>query len=392
MKTGTSGRGLREIPFGRPWITDEDRAAVLEVLQGPILTHGPQGKAFEQEFADALGPGAHAVAVSSCMAALHLAYVQLGIGKGDEVVVPAQTHTATVHAVELVGATPVFVDCDPRTGNLTADRIAAAITDRTRAIGVVHFLGIPCSMPGIMDLAQKRGLKVIEDCALALGTRHQGRHVGLFGDAGCFSFYPVKHLTTGEGGMLATRHASIAKAVSLKRGFGVDRSLGDPALPGTYDVPELGFNYRMSELQAALGRSQLRRLETNLGRRKANFEILKTILSGRRGLVVLDATGEDDQSSHYCLVVVLKDGSTADRNALVAKLNRAGVGTSIYYPHPVPRLKYYREKYGTPADRYAQASRISDLGIALPCGPHLEADDAAYVAESLLKSLDEVHA
>jgi dTDP-4-amino-4,6-dideoxygalactose transaminase len=143
----------RSIPFGRPWVSEEDRQAVAQVLNGHILTHGPECAAFENKFAQFMGPEAHCVTVSSGMAALHLAYLHFGIGKGDEVIVPAMTHIATVHAVEWVGATPVFVDCDPNTGNLTAEAIAAAVTSRTKAISVVHFQGIPCNMPEIMDIA-----------------------------------------------------------------------------------------------------------------------------------------------------------------------------------------------------------------------------------------------
>src|SRR5262245_50029634 len=151
----------RTIPFARPWITDLERQAVMEVLHGDILTHGPQNKAFETEFAAFLG-GGHCAAVSSCMAALHLAYLQLGIGPGDEVIVPAQTHVATAHAVEIVGATSVFVDCEPATGNLDPGRLESLITPRTRAIGLVHFVGIPCDMDAIMAVAERHGLKVIE--------------------------------------------------------------------------------------------------------------------------------------------------------------------------------------------------------------------------------------
>ncbi|HXN31336.1 MAG TPA: aminotransferase class I/II-fold pyridoxal phosphate-dependent enzyme, partial [Polyangiaceae bacterium] len=160
----------REIPFGRPWITDADREAVLRVLSGHILTHGPECKGFEAEFGAFLGPGAHCVSVSSCMAALHLAYLQLGIGEGDEVIVPALTHVATAHAVEWVKARPVFVDCEPATGNITAKAIEAAVTPRTKAIGLVHFVGIPCDMPSILAVAEKHRLKVVEDCAIAIGS------------------------------------------------------------------------------------------------------------------------------------------------------------------------------------------------------------------------------
>jgi len=168
----------QSIPFARPWITDKERVAVHEVLKGDILTHGPQNKAFEVEFGKFVGgPDVYCVAVSSCMAALHLAYWQMGIGLGDEVIVPAQTHVATAHAVEVVGAQPVFVDCERQTGNIKTEKLDALITSRTKAIGLVHFLGIPCDMDAIVDIAQNHGLRIIEDCALAVGARYNNTHV-----------------------------------------------------------------------------------------------------------------------------------------------------------------------------------------------------------------------
>jgi perosamine synthetase len=373
----------REIPFARPWITDDDRKAVLEVLNGHVLTHGPEGKAFEAEFAAFLGPGAHCVSVSSCMAALHLAYLHLGVGAGDEVIVPAQTHAAAAHAVEWTGARPVFVDCDPRTGNATADRIAAAMTPRTKAISVVHFVGIPCEMPEIMTLAERHGVRVVEDCAISVGTRWNATHVGLFGDIGCFSFYPVKHITTAEGGMFVSRHAAVADSVARLRAFGVDRTHTERAVPGMYDVPTLGLNYRMSELQAALGRSQLRRLNTALGARQSHFRHLQKALAGVDGLRVIDTQDPLAESSFYCLSVLLEGRLAPRRHEVVARLNAAGVGTSVYYPQPVPRMTYYRKKYGYDATRYPYAAEISDHSIALPVGPHLNEEDMTYVAEQM---------
>lgn len=369
----------RDIAFGRPWITDAERAAVDAVLRGDTLTHGPQCAAFEREFSAFLGEGAHSVALSSCMAALHLACVHFGIGPGDEVIVPAQTHTATVHAVEWVGAKPVFVDCDPLTGNITPQGIAAAVTSRTKAVLLVHFLGVPCDMPAIMALARRHGLRVIEDCALAIGARIGGRHVGLFGDAGCFSFYPVKHMTTAEGGMFVTRHHDAAAAVAATRAFGVDRSNG-------YDVPVLGLNYRMSEVSAAIGRAQLGRLGESLRRRRENFAALRDALRAIGPLAVLDSTDPDRSSAHYCLVAVV-DGK---RNELLARLKARGVGTSVYYPQPVPRLSYYRRKYGYEAVRYPQAERISDRGFALPTGWHVSSGDVDYIVNAVRQALEEM--
>lgn len=377
-----TGTHSPDIPFGRPWITEEDRRAVAEVLEGPILTHGPHGRAFEAEFGAFVGDGPHCVSVSSCMAALHLAYLHFGIGAGDDVIVPAQTHAATVHAVEWVGARPVFVDCDPATGNLTADRIAAAITPNTKVISVVHFVGIPCEMPAIMALAERHDLKVVEDCALAVGARWEGKHVGLFGDVGCFSFYPVKHITTGEGGMIVSRHRAVAEEIARLRAFGVDRSHIERDLPGMYDVLALGLNYRMSEMQAALGRAQLRRVEENLARRRSNFRALREALIDLRGIRVIDAICRDAESSHYCLSVVLEGSLGKRRNDIVTRLNAAGVGTSVYYPQPVPRMSYYRGKYGYDPGRFPGASEISDRSIALPVGPHVNSEEIEYMART----------
>jgi perosamine synthetase len=375
----------REIPFGRPWITDVEREAVDGVLREDTLTHGPQCAAFEREFSAFLGEGAHSVAVSSCMAALHIACVHFGIGPGDEVIVPAQTHTATVHAVEWVGATPVFVDCDALTGNLTAAAIAAAVTPRTKAVLLVHFLGLPCDMPRIMEVARRHGLRVIEDCALAVGARIDERHVGLFGDAGCFSFYPVKHMTTGEGGMFVTRHREAAEAARAMRAFGVDRSAG-------YDVPTLGLNYRMSEISAALGRVQLGRIAENLAQRRDNFAALREGLLAIGPLAVLGAPDARLRSSHYCLVAVLEAASKDSRNELLGRLKARGVGTSVYYPQPVPRLSYYRHKYGYDAARYPQAERISDRGFALPTAWHISPADVDYIVKAVRRAIEETTA
>ncbi len=381
---------VREIAFGRPWITDADRRSVLEVLDGPILTHGPQGKAFEREFASFAGVDAHALTVSSCMAALHLSYLALGLQAGDEVLVPAQTHVATAHAVEWTGARPVFVDCDARTGNVTADALEAAITPRTKALAVVHLVGIPCNMPAICSMAERRGLSVVEDCAVALGARYGGRHVGLFGDAGCFSFYPVKHITTGEGGMFMTRRPEIAERVAKLRAFGVDRTFAERKIPGMYDVPTLGLNYRMSEMQAALGRAQLGRIDEILARRRANFEAIARGVAGNEGVDVIDAQDPLARSSHYCLTLRLHGRLAQRRDAVVLRLNEAGVGTSVHYPQPVPRMAYYQNKYGYDAAAYPGAASISDATIALPVAPHVSAEDVGYITSAVARVVQDI--
>lgn len=376
----------REIPFGRPWITDEDRARVMEVLNGHILTHGPNCKAFEQEFATCMGAG-HAVSTSSCWASLHLAMINLGVGPGDEVLVPAQTHVATVHAVEFVGAKPVFVDCELQSGNVNIDLMEALITDKTKAIVVVHFVGIPVDMVRVMAIAKRHGLQVVEDCALAVGSRVDGQHVGLFGHSGCYSFYPVKHITTGEGGMFVSQHENVVKEVANFRAFSVDRTHTERQIPGIYDVTNVGMNYRMSEMQAALGRGQVEKIPAILKARKANFTQLKGRLAEVAEVHVLDSAEDRLENSHYCLVALLKGGLAKKRDEIVLKLRDLQIGTSVYYPHPVPRLQYYREKYGYSAGQCSGAEAISDEAFALPVGPHLDSVDINHLADTLIPLL-----
>ncbi len=379
----------RPIPFGRPYLTDEDRLAVLDVLKGDVLAHGSQGKVFESEFSSFLG-GGYCLAVSSGMAALHLAYLEMGIGPGDEVVVPALTHTATAHAVELVGARPVFADCLSKTGNMDVSTIEPLLTSRTKAIGLVHFIGFPCDMGPILALAQRRGLRIVEDCAIALGTRYDGTHVGLLGDSGAFSFYPVKHMTTGEGGMFVTRHADVARRVHSWRAFGVDRSFSERTVPGLYDVTELGLNYRMSDISAALGRTQLRHLPKFIQTRKMLYARLRSGLVGRTDIRVIEDSLPTVDHSPYCLSVVLKGRVAERRNDLLLKLKARGIGTSVYYPHPLPRLTYYKKKYGISLETTPAAADISDHSVALPVGPHLTEKDMDCVSAEFQKALTEV--
>lgn len=380
---------IRVIPFGKPLIGEEEKNAVLEVLNGPILVHGPRAKEFETNFSAFTG-AKHSVSVSSCTAGLHLCYFYLGIGHGDEVIVPAQTHVATAHAVELCGAKPVFVDAENETGNINIDQIEKFITNQTRAISVVHFLGMPVNMVRVAEIAKKHRLFVIEDCALAIGSFLNGVHVGLYGDAGCFSFYPVKHMTTSEGGMVITQDQNWAEKLSKQKAFGVDRHMGERSVPGIYDVTMLGFNYRMSEIEAAIGIEQLKRMPKFLERRKENYERLSEKLKEISEVTQLTSTHGEYQSSYYCLPVLLKDSLVQKRFEIVEYLKKAGVGTSIYYPKPVPFMKYYQEKYGAQEKDFPVASWISNATISLPVGPHLDGEDMFYMAKTLKEAIQQV--
>lgn len=377
---------MRNIAFGKPVIGDEERRAVMEVLDGTQLVHGPRAKQFETDFAAFVG-GGQALSTASCTAGLHLAYVYLGIGPGDEVLVPAQTHVATAHSVEYTGAKPVFVDADADTGNIDVAQIEAAITPRTKAISVVHYLGLPVDMDRVMAIARKHKLFVVEDCALAVGGRFKGKHVGLIGDVGVFSFYPVKHITTAEGGMFITRHDDIAARVQRLKAFGYDKMLGERVAPGLYDVDMLGYNYRMNEIEAAIGVEQLKRIDGFLKRRASNDAALRKALAGISEVRPLADGGGNFEHAHYCLAIILDDRVADKRFDIISGLREAGVGTSMYYPGPVPHLKYYRDKYKLGGTAFPNATRISQQSIALSVGPHLDEDDMNYTAAALKKVL-----
>jgi perosamine synthetase len=371
-------------------IGEEERAAVLEVLSGPILVHGSRATQFETDFA-AFTAAPHAISVSSCTAGMHLVWFALGLGAGDEVIVPAMTHVATAHAVELTGAKAVFVDAEPRTGNIDIDRIAAVLTDRTRGIAVVHYLGMPVDMARVVEIARRRGLFVMEDCALAVGSTIAGKHAGLHGDCGVFSFYPVKHITTAEGGMIILKDAKLAAKLRLDKAFGVDRSHGERKTPGVYDVADLGLNYRMSEIHAAIGIEQLKKVPHFLCRRAENYKDLSQGLADVPGLSLLASSAGALVNSHYCLAILLAPKLAAQRPEIMAALGQRGIGTSVYYPQPVPRMSYYARKYGWTPGSFPHAERIADHSIALPVGPHLTADDMAYMADSIRAVLKEFH-
>lgn len=378
------------IPFGVPMIGPEERNAVAEVLAGPILVHGPKATDFERAFAE-FTKAPHAISVSSCTAGMHLIYFTLGFGPGDEVIVPAQTHVATAHAVELTGAKAVFVEAETETGNIDIDKIGSAITPKTKAIAVVHYLGVPVDMPKVKAIADKHNLFLLEDCALSPGASVDSVHTGLHGDAGVFSFYPVKHITTAEGGMIILKDSELAAKLKLRKAFGVDRTHGERKVPGVYDTVVLGFNYRMSELHAAIGIEQIKKLPGFLAKRLANHQELSRNLSDVDGLKVLPApVNERFTSCHYCLSVILDPTLSFKRPEIMDELTKAGVGTSVYYPQPVPRMTYYKEKYGYDENLYPNATMFSDQTIALPVGPHLDANDMKTIADTLISIIKNI--
>jgi perosamine synthetase len=369
------------IPFGKPMLDSREIEAVTRILSGTTLVHGPATHEFEARFARRTG-AAEAIAVSSCTAGLHLSLFVHGIGKGDRVAVPAMTHVATAHVVELCGATPVFVDVERDTGNIDPAALEAVAKD-LRAIEVVHYLGLPCDMDRISAIAARAGAFVVEDCALSLGATYDGKHTGNFGVTGNFSFYPVKHMTTIEGGMVTVNDPALAAKIRQAKAFGYDRTIAQRTKPGIYDVVALGFNYRMNEVEAAVGLVQLEKLDGFAAKRAANYAALREALADVAEVTVFAPEKGKARSSHYCLNAVLPADGSVDRDALVKHLNAAGIGTSVHYPSAVPMFAYYREKYGHRPGQFPVAEWLADQTVSLPVGPHLAEGDASRIAAAV---------
>lgn len=362
------GPAVARVAFARPMMGPEEREAVATVIGFNTLTNGGIVRMFEERFTDWMGGGL-AVAVSSCTAALHIACLAL-FKPGDEVIVPALTHISTANAVEAMGAKPVFADCDIKTGNVSRETIEPLITARTAGIIVVHYLGRLCDMGDLRDLCRKHELRLIEDCALALGAHDDSRHAGSFGDVGCFSFYPAKHITTCEGGMMTCRDPSLAEKFRAIRQFGQTKRHGDAEV--------LGLNYRMTELQAAIGLKQLPKLPLFLKRREANYNALAAHFPDRINT---------DRGAFYALSIFVPDD--LDRDEIKHRASVKQIETSVYYPRPVPLYTYYRCKYGYAQGGFPNAERVSCRTICLPVGPHLKKRHLIYmthVIKQLIRS------
>ena len=349
---------MKNIPFGKPMIGDDEREAVCDILSGTTFVHGATTHKFEESFAKRAG-ARHGISLSSCTAGLHLSLFVNGISSGDKVVVPAMTHVATAHAVEYCGAEPVFVDVEEDSGNIDPNLLQETVSDDVKAIMVVHYLGLPCEMSQINDSARKYGAFVIEDCALALDATYNDKKVGTHGLAGCFSFYPVKHMTTLEGGMLTTDDDDLAHRIKKSKAFGYDRSLGERAKPGIYDVDMLGYNYRMNEVEAAIGLVQLEKLDSFQQRRRENFRTLYAELAEVSELTIFNPVKNKAKSSHYCLNITLPKDGRINRDDFVSALKDSGIGSSVHYPSAVPLFTFYQEKYGYKAGQFPVAEWLA---------------------------------
>ncbi len=381
------------IPITKPVFGEEELRAVQLPLESGWVVQGPQVARFE-EFFSAYTGAAHAVATSSCTTALHIAVAALGLGPGDEVIVPAFTWISTANVVEYMGARPVFADVDLRTYNVLPEAVAAAVTECTVGILPVHLFGLSADLDPIVELARAHGLWVVEDAACSLGGWYRGRHTGTFGDAGCFSFHPRKSITTGEGGMITTGRADLDTLARSLRDHGASRS--DHARhteAGSFLLSEyhhLGFNFRLTDIQGALGCAQMGRVEEILAARAAAAARYDELLAGLDWLA--SPTTPDGCVHGYQTYVCLfrpeeptlanVDQLHARRNELMARLERQGIATR-QGTHAAALQAYYAEKYGVRPEDVPNAHLADRLTVALPLYPQLTRSEQETVADAL---------
>jgi dTDP-4-amino-4,6-dideoxygalactose transaminase len=385
----TPGTRASFLPFAPPALGDEEIAEVVETLRSGWIATGPRVARFEVAFAEAVGAPA-ALALSSGTAGLHLALCALGVGPGDRVVTTPMTFCSSVHVIEQAGAVPVLVDVEPGTLNIDPERVAAAVerTPRVRAIEPVHLYGHPCEMDALLDIAERYGLALVEDAAHALPAAYRGRVVGApaaaVTDLTAFSFYATKNLTTGEGGMLTGPPDLLERARTLSL-HGMSRDAYRRYAQGgswRYDVVAAGFKYNMTDLQAALGLVQLRRLASFQARRREVVAMYDAAFAGLEELELPVRQPHVEHAWHLYVIRLHLDRLAVDRAAFIAELTERRIGTSVHFI-PVHLHPYYRDRYGfTPAD-FPVASREYERIISLPLHPGLTEEDVEDVIEAV---------
>ena len=352
------------INMAKPQIGEEEKKAVLEVLDSGIIAQGPRVKAFEEAFAAMCGVS-HAIATSSGTTALHTALLAHGIGKGDEVITSAFTFIASANSILYVGARPVFVDIDPATFNLDPALIEAAITPNTKAVLPVHLYGLSCDMDAIMAIARKNNLIIVEDACQSHAAGYKGRKVGSFG-TGTFSFYPTKNMTSGEGGMITTNDAVIDEKCRVVRQHGMRKR---------YYHDELGFNFRMTDIHAAIGLEQLNKLERFNAIRQANAKFLSTHLQG----VIVPRVPDGCMHVYHQYTIRVVDGK---RDALRSFLLEKGVGSEVYYPVPIHQQTFYMKELGFNMS-LPETERAAKEVLSLPVHPGLSPADLETIVATV---------
>lgn len=372
---------LSDLDFG-----EEEEAAVQRVIRGRWLSMGEETQQFEAEFATFIG-SRHAIAVTNATAALHLACLAVGLKSGDEVILPSLTFVATANAVRYTGAVPVFADIESL-GWLTISpaAIEKRITDKTRAILVMHYAGYACDMAAISEIARRHSLAVIEDSAHAIGSELDQRCLGTLGEIGCFSFFSNKNMTTGEGGMLVTEDDALAERLRILRSHGMtslswDRHQGHA---WSYDVVDLGYNYRIDEMRSALGRVQLRKLSAGNTRRSALTGLYRDLLAEIAPAVQMPFAGSRGTPCQHILPVLLPAGQ--DRTRFMENMKARGVQTSIHYP-PVHQFQTYRSGHASENSALPLTEAASAREVTLPLYPGMLETDVAWVVDSVRQSL-----
>jgi dTDP-4-amino-4,6-dideoxygalactose transaminase len=374
-----------QVPLADVAVEDELVEAVLEVVRSGWWSMGPRVEEFEESFG-AFSGAAHAIAVANGTAALHLALLAAGCGPGDEVVVPSLNFVAAANAIVHTGAEPVFSDIvGPRDLNLDPEDLESAVSERTKAVVVLHYGGHPCDMDAVQSIAERGGFAVIEDAAHAPGAHIRGRACGTLGSLGCFSFFANKNLPVGEGGMIVTDDDELARTLRLLRSHGMttltwDRHRGHAS---GYDVLLAGFNYRLDEVRAAVGLAQLRRLPKENAARASVVERYREALDGARGLTMPFAASDNDGRDpvHHLAVVLLAEG--ADRATVRTALEQRGIQTSVHYP-PIHTFSAYRSASGRPLPR---TDAVAERLLTLPLYGGLSDEQVEAVIEGLLYTL-----
>jgi perosamine synthetase len=362
------------IKFSKSNIKKTDINLVNKIIKSGWLTHGKYTDLFEESFRR-LTKSKYAITVSSCTAGLHLSCMAAGFKQGDEVIVPAITHTATAHAVEYTGAKPIFCDVEPLTGNLTLEIIKNKLTPKTKGVIVVHMAGLPCEIIKISKFCKKNKIILIEDCAHAVGSIVKNKHVGNYGISGCFSFYPTKQVTTGEGGMIITNQKMLFQKMKRLKAFGIDKDIKDRKKPGLYDVKELGYNFRMTDFQASLGYNQVKRYSSNLLLRK---KIAKRYIKNLVKVNGIKFPKFSSDCSYFIFQIFTKK-----RDMLLNYLKKNNIGTSIHYAVPLINMSYYRKKYKFNKKNFKNSLKYSDSNISLPVYPSLKLKEVDYICNCI---------
>lgn len=369
-----------KVPYFIPWITRSDKKSVLEVMNNRWLTNGPFLKKFEENVGKFIG-SKYSAGVGNATQALHLSVNSLGIGEGDEVLVPTFTFAATANAVKYCGGTPILVDVDPDTFNISTKSIIKKITKKTKAIIPVHYGGQSCDMDEILSISKKHNLSIIEDCAHSLGSTFENKKCGSMGKAGCFSFYPTKVITTGEGGMITTSDRAIHKKVSLLRSQGLSVSAHDREKKSQwkYDILDVGYNYRLDEIRASLGLSQFQRINEINEMRIKIAQKYDQLIGRIKGIIIPHKKSNRNHIYHLYTIKIEKDYPLT-RDELFKKLSKNGIGTSVQY-YPLHFMSYNEKKYDP--HNFPNANVLKDQIICLPIYPKMSMKQIEYVISNL---------